>query len=111
MPYIGGMKRIAPAVLCAALLAAPANAQDGDMSEGLNLLEEGTKLLLRGLMSEMGPAMEQMSDDLREALGNLSAYHAPEFLPNGDILIRRKTPLQAEPDPDVEIGEDGEVEL
>ena len=116
--YIQGMKQIVPAVLCAAMLAAPlpATAQDdSEMSEGLGLLEEGTKLLLRGLMNEMGPAMEEMSDEMRNALGNLSAFHAPEILPNGDILIRRKVPLQVEPelDPETgpEIGEDGAVEL
>lgn len=109
------MKQMASVALCALLIAAPAQAQDdNDMAEGLGLLEEGTRMLLRGLMEEMGPAMQEMSDEMREALGNLSAYHAPEILPNGDILIRRKTPLQAEPDGDEdmpEVGEDGEVEL
>ncbi len=73
------------------------------MSEGMGLLEQGAKLLLRGLMDEMTPAMEE----LEEALRDLSAYEPPEFLPNGDIIIRRKEPLPAEPD----VGEDGEVEL
>jgi hypothetical protein len=31
---------------------------------------------------------------LQDALGNLNAYHAPEILPNGDIIIRRKTPAE-----------------
>ncbi|WP_425049712.1 hypothetical protein [Psychromarinibacter sp. S121] len=112
------MKQIVPAVLCAAMLVAPLPAvaqDDSEMSEGLSLLEEGTKLLLRGLMNEMGPAMEEMSEELRGAIKDMSAYHAPEVLPNGDILIRRKVPLQVEPEIDPEsgpeIGEDGEVEL
>ena len=38
-------------------------------------------------------------------VGDLSAYHAPEVLPNGDIIIRRKTPQETEPLPE------GEIEL
>ena len=39
-------------------------------------------------MAEMEPALE----DLQGFVDNLNAYHPPEILPNGDILIRRKTP-------------------
>ncbi len=60
------------------------------MSEGLDLLSEGTRLLLEGLVDELGPALE----GLREGLSDLNAYHPPEMLPNGDIIIRRKTPLE-----------------
>ena len=56
------------------------------MSEGLSLLEEGTRLFLKGLMAEMEPAL----DELRQGLMALDGYHAPEILPNGDIIIRRK---------------------
>jgi hypothetical protein len=73
------------------------------MEEGFSLLEEGTRLLLRGLMSEMEPALRELQGALQE----LDAYHPPEVLPNGDILIRRKTPLEAAP----EVGEGGEVDL
>jgi hypothetical protein len=92
-------------------LALPAAAQDtgeggpADMEEGFSLLEEGTRLLLRGLMSEMEPALRELQGALQE----LDAYHAPEVLPNGDIIIRRKTPLEAAPD--APAGEGGEVEL
>jgi hypothetical protein len=108
------MTRMLSLALCAALTAAPVAAQDdrGELSEGLNLLQEGGRLLLRGLSEEMGLAMEDMSEELRDALNNLSAYHAPEILPNGDILIRRRTPLDPEPEDDLpEIGEDGQIEL
>lgn len=87
------MKHIAP-ILIAALLAAPAQAQNDDLSEGVDLLEKGATLLLRGLMSEMSPALQE----LEHALRDLSVYHAPEILPNGDILIRRKVPLDNEID-------------
>ena len=77
----------------------------GDMSEGLSLLEEGTRLFLKGLMAEMEPALR----DLERVIEGLDAYEAPEVLPNGDIIIRRKRPL--EPDRDIEVGPGGEVEL
>jgi hypothetical protein len=86
------MKPIAILALCVAF-AAPVSAQDeggGEMSDGLDLLSEGTRMLLEGLMDELGPALE----GLRENLQDLDAYHAPEMLPNGDIIIRRKTPLK-----------------
>jgi hypothetical protein len=92
-----------------ALAASPAFAQEEgggsttDMEEGFSLLEEGTKLLLRGLLSEMEPALRELEGALRE----LDAYHPPEVLPNGDIIIRRKVPLDPAPEP----GEGGEVEL
>jgi hypothetical protein len=92
-------------------LALPAAAQEAgeeggatDMDEGFSLLEEGTRLLLRGLMAEMEPALR----DLQGALQNLDAYHPPEVLPNGDILIRRKEPLEVAPGAPVA---PGEVEL
>jgi hypothetical protein len=36
--------------------------------------------------------------DLNGMIGDVSAYHAPEILPNGDILIRRRV----DPAPEVE---------
>ena len=95
--------------LCLVLATPPALAQTAgeggasDMEEGFSLLEEGTKLLLRGLLSQMEPALRE----LQGALEELDAYHPPEILPNGDILIRRKTPI----DPVPEAGEGGEVDL
>jgi hypothetical protein len=98
------MLTAAPLVLL--LAAAPATAEDNgksDLQEGMDLLSQGTRLLLEGLMKEFEPALR----DLEEAIGDLNAYHPPEILPNGDIIIRRKEPLPVEP----ETGEDGEVEL
>jgi hypothetical protein len=74
------------------MAAVPAASQEGDVEEGMDLLSEGTRLLLRGLLAEMEPALR----DLRGALDNLNAYHPPEMLPNGDIIIRRKTPEEIE---------------
>ena len=102
------MRHASAYALCLALAASPAFPQEEggsttDMEEGFSLLEEGTKLLLRGLLSEMEPALRELEGALRE----LDAYHPPEVLPNGDIIIRRKVPL----DPVPETGEGGEVEL
>ena len=108
---------VTPAALALSLvLAGPALAQDSqpaprnpDLSEGLGLLEQGTRLMLRGLMEELGPALREMEEGLgalQEMLGDMTLYHAPEVLPNGDILIRRRTPLEPgapEPEPGAEI--------
>jgi len=74
-------------------------------------MEEGARILLRGLLSEMDPAMEELRDfaeeigpsmqlfaeemgpalaELISRVDDLTHYSAPEFLPNGDIIIRRK---------------------
>lgn len=72
-----------------------------EMEEGIDLLSRGAQLLLRGLIAEMGPALEEM----KKRLGDMNAYHPPEVLPNGDIIIRRKTPTEMAQPPE------GEVEL
>ncbi|MEO0990607.1 MAG: hypothetical protein AAFX00_06630 [Pseudomonadota bacterium] len=85
--------------LAVALVASPALAEDENrFREGMDLLSEGTRLLLEGLISEMEPALE----GLGEVLNSLDAYHPPEVLPNGDIILRRKEPLE-EPAPEGEI--------
>ena len=87
-------------LLVCLVLATPAVAQDEE--QGRDLMGEALKLFMRGLMAEMEPAMEGMEGLLED----LSAYHPPEILPNGDIIIRRKTPVDRGPDE-----ESGEVEL
>lgn len=84
---------------CLALSPLPALAQgeNSDLSEGAELLSEGTKMILRGLLEKLEPAAEGWSQ-LVEMLNDFTLYHAPEMLPNGDIIIRRKIPLVVEPD-------------
>lgn len=102
-------RRILPLALCLALAAPPLAAQqapetapppaDGE-SEGTSLMEEGARLFLRGLLSEMEPALDDMARalselepmmrDLAARIDDITAYQMPEFLENGDILIRRK---------------------
>lgn len=91
------MKRIALILL---LFATPVAAQEEE--QGRDLMGEALKLFMRGLMAEMEPAMEGMEGLLED----LSAYHPPEILPNGDIIIRRKVPVDRGPDP-----ERGEIDL
>jgi hypothetical protein len=109
-PIFKGMKRILPLTL-SAVLALPAAAQEADdpgIRDGLGLLSEGSRLILEGLMDEMRPFVEDqmipLLQDLNGMIGDVSAYHAPEILPNGDILIRRRvipTP-EVESDPDAD---------
>jgi hypothetical protein len=92
-------------LVCLVLAASPAAvvAQDlppadepGDLGEGLSLIDRGARMLLRGLMAEIEPTLR----DFGSAIDDLSAYHAPEVLPNGDIIIRRKVPLTPPPGED-----------
>ena len=112
------MKQIAAFTTAAFLALSPAVAQTDDagkMGEGLNLMEEGARLLFRGLMTEMEPALDDLqglADEMAPAfaelmgmIGDFTQYHAPEVLPNGDIIIRRKVPLKVEPP------EQGEIDL
>lgn len=103
------------AALLVAILAAPVRAEEPvsppAQEEGLSLMEQGMLLFFEGLQKEMEPAigefrkwMEEAEPALRDfaaemgpALSDLmdqvedwSAYHPPEMLPNGDIIIRRK---------------------
>jgi hypothetical protein len=68
--------------------------------EGMDLMEQGARLLFRGLIAEMEPKLEEMGQALSElepALRTLMAqiddirnYEAPRILDNGDILIPRR---------------------
>ena len=111
--------------LILALCAAPALAEEGDAEEGLGLIDRGMEMLLDEFMDRMDPAIEEFRDrmdpaleefrdrvgpaleDLRDQLQALGDYHPPEMLPNGDIIIRRKTPLE----PMLESNPDGSVDL
>jgi hypothetical protein len=119
------MKQIAsPLILCLVLgvTPAPVSAQDtqSDTKEGLSLMERGMKLLFEGLLSEMEPALGEMAEamkqlepmarDLAEMIGDVRNYEAPEQLPNGDIIIRRKPgapPPKLLPKPEPE----GQIEI
>jgi hypothetical protein len=109
------MMRMFPALaaplVALALIAGPAAAQDSAEEEGLSLMQEGAEMLLRGLIEEMGPALEDLqglADEMAPAiegmtaemaaafaalladLDSLSNYEMPQMMPNGDIIIRRR---------------------
>ncbi|WP_104019821.1 hypothetical protein [Roseovarius nitratireducens] len=122
------MKHAVPLFALSAVLlvcAPPAAAQQEE--DGRSLMEEGAQLFWDGLRRELGPALESLRDrademepalrdfaermgpalaDLLEKIDDLSAYHPPEMLPNGDIILRRKTPQEmkdAAPEGEIEI--------
>ena len=74
------------------LVAAPALAQDDSatVDEGFSLLREGARILMESMLKEMEPALRELGG----MIGDLRNYHPPEKLPNGDIIIRRKTPAE-----------------
>lgn len=134
---MGGPSHMQPMKLAFALIlaAAPALAQEAAPTpapeaedDGFSLMEEGAKLLFRGLMTEMEPALDEMGKaldqvephlkDLGPKLQQLVAmiddirnYDAPVMLPNGDILIRRNAPLVPKTDTDPQPGPNGEIDL
>lgn len=97
------------------VLALPAHAQE---AEPPSLVERGLQLFMEGLAEEMAPAlrdleglaermaedalplMEALRDRLGDAFAGLDAYHPPEVLENGDILIRRRREDGVEANPD-----------
>lgn len=120
---------ILTATVLAALSAGPSFAQEpSEENDSRSLIEDGARLLFEGLRRELGPALEGLRDraeemepalrdfaeqmgpalrDLMSKIGDLSAYHPPEVLPNGDIILRRKTPEERE----AEQAPEGEIEI
>ncbi|MEJ8561064.1 AAA+ family ATPase [Yoonia sp. GPGPB17] len=108
------MRRIIALTLVANLSWTSAMAQDSTdtpSNEGFDLMEEGARMLMRGLMDEMEPTIDALRDsfeemgpafaefaqsvgpafaELLEQVDDLRHYEAPEFLPNGDIIMRRR---------------------
>ena len=99
------------ALILAALLALPLPVAAQDEEEGLSLMERGARMFMDGVLREMSPAIEEFgglaeefgpalrsfAEEMGPRLGEIfsriddwSAYEAPEILPNGDILIRRR---------------------
>ncbi len=92
--------------------AAPETTPGGDIDTGSDLVEQGMKLLFRGILNEMGTSLDEMQEGLEDAAKDLGPalrqllaliddvknYEAPERLPNGDVIIRRKPGEPAAPD-------------
>ncbi|WP_166417619.1 hypothetical protein [Cochlodiniinecator piscidefendens] len=112
------MAQILKSTVVAVLLTTSAFAQETqpETSEGLSLMEEGARLLLQEFIEQMDPALEDMQEladgmipfmlKLQDEIGDITQYHLPEVLENGDILIRRRNPMD-----DVVPPEGNEIEL
>ena len=97
--YPRRMRRLA--LILATALAAPAAAQEAE-PEGRSLVERGAEMVMRGLLQEMAPAigdLERTMTILEGVIGRIEEYEAPEMLPNGDIIIRRKPEFGPDGDP------------
>ena len=109
-PIFRFMKHLITAACLVTCLGQGASAEEEDGS-GLSLMERGAQLFMEGILKEMEPAIDGFSDlaeqmepalrnfaqemgprltELLEQVEDWSAYEAPEVLPNGDIIIRRK---------------------
>ena len=101
------MKKIIALVFVISAAVSPLAAQKTEeppVSEGFSLIEEGTKLIIRRLMSEMEPALDEMREAMAQwgseagtkmakllsQIDNMKNYEVPVILPNGDIIIRRR---------------------
>lgn len=60
--------------------------------DGFALLRDGAELLMQDLFAHLAPALKGFEAFALE----LEAYEPPVMLPNGDILIQRKTPKDAD---------------
>lgn len=131
---MAGMRHVVaiPFALVLALAAVPALAQE---ENGKSLMERGAELFFEGLRRELEPALEDLRDmageygpamrsffeemgpafmALLDEVKDWSRYEAPEILPNGDIIIRRKPDPDAQPAPDLQAPDapsPGEVDL
>lgn len=105
---------------------AVAQSEPDGKAEGLSLMERGMKLLFDELMKDMEPALGEMAEAMKELepmarelarmIGDVRNYDAPEQLPNGDIIIRRKPgapppPRLPEATPREGAVPDGQIEL
>lgn len=101
-------------------------APDDGAADGRSLIEEGARLFLRGLWAEMEPGLGEMLDALEEMrplieewgprlheligmMDDIRNYEPPRMLPNGDIIIRRRTAPDGSGPPPPEPG--AEIEL
>lgn len=83
----------------------PAERDDGLLPNEEELRELGD--LAERMLRRFGDRMEPMAERLRALVDDLDAYEAPEMLPNGDIIIRRKPDVpERAPEEDTD-GEDG----
>lgn len=119
-----------PLFVIASIVATPTIAEDSD--SGSSLMERGAELFWEGLRKEMAPSLEELEGlmatigpamqnfltemgpalaDIAEQVEDWSRYEAPEILPNGDIIIRRKPETPEAPNRDDDAGESGATDI
>ena len=87
------MRKFASIVIAALLVATPLHAGQHDAPKSPSPTEEELQRLgeiAQGWMKQFADRMSPMVEQLKEMVDDLNAYEAPEMLPNGDIIIRRK---------------------
>lgn len=106
------------------ILAMPAAASEEADGDEKSLMRQGIELFLQGLTEEVEPTLQELQDlaqelgpkmqaffvemgpalrELVEKVEDWSLYEAPEILPNGDIIIRRKPEDVASPPPEGQV--------
>ena len=116
------MRNVTPFLVAACLAVTPVAAQETPPStdEGMSLIERGARMLMEQFLGEVEPHMKDLKEgmdqamtemgpalrDLMAKIDDIRNYHPPEVLPNGDIIIRRKTPAELATPP-----EEGEIDL
>ncbi len=120
MDYILHMRFTGRFLLCLCLSVTPAAAEapGASVDEGMSLLEQGARIIMRSLLDDMEPVMKDLKDGMGEAMAEMGPalrallakiddirnFHPPEVLPNGDIILRRKSPAELmQPEPGAEI--------
>ncbi len=109
------MKTLKACVVSVGLCVPAGLATAEETDTGRSLMEQGMELFLKGLqdeiaptldgfsalMEEIGPGLQGFLEEMGPKLGAVlskvedwSSYHAPEMLPNGDIIMRKKTPQE-----------------
>ena len=100
------MWKYASIITAALLVASPLQAGQHDAPKSPSPTEEELQKLgeiAQGWMKQFADRMSPMVEQLKEMVDDLNVYEAPEMLPNGDIIIRRK--------PKPETTEDGEPSI
>ncbi|RLJ59097.1 hypothetical protein BCF46_1239 [Litoreibacter meonggei] len=98
-------------LICAVALAPfSASAQENEPPFGLGdlaPLADNFRDFFDAFTEDMMPLMKQLS----EKMSDLNAFEAPEVLPNGDIIIRRKPKVEEAPDVEPKVNPDGSIDL
>ncbi|MCB2129477.1 MAG: hypothetical protein KDE03_10475 [Rhodobacteraceae bacterium] len=108
------MKIIVACFAAWSALATPVLAEEAPPTaeEGFDMLGEAARIILRSMLDGVEPTLDELRDRMDEAMAEMGPaigrmielmddvknYQAPEILPNGDIIIRRK-PLSEQTQP------------